>query len=71
MRWASKSEKVVRQKNVPTEVELAPTYLETDGDILLITQWPELTQRAYTVKCLLWRQRSEMTLQEHVPTVDT
>jgi hypothetical protein len=32
VRWASKSEKVVRHKNVPIEVELAPTYLETDGD---------------------------------------
>lgn len=32
MRWASKGEKVVRQMNVPTEVEPAPTYLETDGN---------------------------------------
>jgi hypothetical protein len=32
VRWASKREKVARQKNVPTEGELVPTYLETDCD---------------------------------------
>jgi hypothetical protein len=32
VRGASKRENAIRQKNVPTEVELASKYLETDGD---------------------------------------